>query len=203
MKLYIEDGEVLFDYSDVDFEARGLDETEYIRFKRETRCEWTKTLRERVVRMKYTTSPLYSDYDKAYERKELVSNCYYTALRHDYIEISKDFKAYMQELDERYEALRGIEIEKENLRKAEEQWQLLCEHGCGRCKNKQRWGDDFMCAATSDFLPEVNVPKNIGKVHYLFNYEAFPTDNCPFNIKKIKEEFNERLSEACSGSAEA
>lgn len=61
-------------------------------------------------------------------------------------------------------------------------WELLCKYGCGSCKKLRMDGDDHRCAASGDLLEDKNVPKYIGTVHYLFNYEAFPSDNCPFKV---------------------
>ena len=61
-------------------------------------------------------------------------------------------------------------------------WEFLCKHGCGDCKYKRIDGDDFCCVASGDLLDDKQVPKVINGIHYLFNYEAFPSDNCPFKV---------------------
>lgn len=61
-------------------------------------------------------------------------------------------------------------------------WNDKCINGCGQCKYKRRDGDDQLCAASGDLLEEKLKPKYINGLHYMFNYEAFPSENCVYKI---------------------
>ena len=98
----------------------------------------------------------------------------------DEVAVYGRLKALRQALDKLNELAR---LELQRQKDAEESrafWQKLCEKGCGDCKHKKRCGDDQRCAISGDLLEEKHEPKYINGVHYLFNYEAYPTDNCPF-----------------------
>lgn len=62
-------------------------------------------------------------------------------------------------------------------------WEKLCKDGCGSCGHKRRCGDDFICAASGDILPEENKPEYYNGVYYLFNYVPYPSENCIYNEK--------------------
>lgn len=90
---------------------------------------------------------------------------------------------------ERVNALRAA-LEEQRLREVKEReerekrelWQRKCEHGCGICKYRRRVMDDHYCAASGDLLNDKNVPKCYNGVHYMFNYEPFPSENCVYKI---------------------
>lgn len=63
------------------------------------------------------------------------------------------------------------------------EWQKRKKNGCEGCQNLCRWNDDFICWKTKDVLPTENKPRN----GFLFNYVAFPSDNCPHKADPIDE----------------
>jgi hypothetical protein len=188
MKLYTQDGEVLFDYSDVDTKACNDSKSfQYTQFLRDTECGWEPTLKPKVKRMVCEHMPWATPYGNSRKLRKLAGNCYYRALYLSEIEISDDFKPFLDKLEETCVELQKVEREKEQAREAEMKWKNVCKFGCGGCEHNKRWNDDRICEATGDILPERTVPKNRGKTFYPFNLEAFPTDKCPFNVNKDKE----------------
>ena len=185
MKLYIKDDEVLFDYSDVDTQAK-LDKGAivYRHFIRESGCEWESTLRPKLKRMVFEHCSSNEPYIDASRRSLLAHRAYYTAVWLSIIEISDDFKPFLDRLDARCEEFQREMIAKEKERERKRHWQWVCNHGCGQCSNLRRWNDDYVCMASRDFLPEKNVPGNAYGQHLLFNYVPFPTENCPLNTDK-------------------
>ncbi len=121
----------------------------------------------------------------AEEIKLIQSILYFFYKRYLFVDMEEDaiygrLKALRQALDELKEPTR---LELQRLKETEackERWKQLCEKGCGNCQFKRRCGDDRHCAVSGDLLEEKYEPKYINGVHYLFNYEAYPTDNCPF-----------------------
>lgn len=88
-------------------------------------------------------------------------------------------RSFMETVMSAEKEARAKEAEKQYNR---EKWERLCKHGCGSCKQLRMDGDDFRCGASGDLLDFEQRPKVIGGVHYLFNYEALPSDNCPFKV---------------------
>lgn len=187
MKLYVREGELFFDYSDVDVNAR-LDAAgnQSRHFLMETNC-WDKTEMRQLVKMSYEPYSWASEYENARAFENLLKKCVYTAKKFALIEISPEVSDFLTGAAQRCYELYKIEEEKEAQRRAKDKWQELCKYGCGRCPNKMRSGDDHICVATKEILHETNVPTSYGKVNYLFNYVAFPTENCPYNVNKPKE----------------
>lgn len=182
MKLYIQDEELLFDYSDVDTQAQLNKATaEYQAFLRESECRWEGTLKHAVKRLSFRSRDEYSALENAYEHRRLVGNAYCAALRLSLIEISESVKPFLQQLEEKCAELKQIEEAKRAERERMERWKKVCKYGCDRCANKRRWEDDYICAASGDVLPEKNMPGNLGATYMLFNFVPFPTENCPFN----------------------
>ncbi len=68
-------------------------------------------------------------------------------------------------------------------KKRRELWESRCRDGCDGCEYLRRDNDDRLCAVTKELLEEKNVSKNIGSVHYMFNYVAFPSEKCPFKVE--------------------
>lgn len=202
MKLYInEENEVLLNYSDVDFKAGTKKFTEedfdreqydicrnYEEFIRESNCEWISTLKPKVKQMKTNVYEWDSPYGKTYKLLRELEQLYNMARQSDYIEIGAGFKKYIEEIRQRTEKLYRIEREKEAERKRQETWMQVCKSGCGICVNKCRSGDDYICRATGELLSEKNMPANAGRVYKLFNFTPFPTENCPLNVEKQKEQ---------------
>lgn len=185
MKLYAENGQVYFDYTDIDTKAETQKTYGYRRFMRETNC-WNETETPQIVRMAYNPYGWGTPYGKACELKSLLGFCKVQAQCND-VEIDSSFTELCEATEKRCNELRAIEEEKEEQLKAEAKWQNLCKYGCDRCEHKRRSGDDYFCNASGDMLPEKNVPGPSGKVFQLFNYTAFPSENCPYNINKNKE----------------
>lgn len=184
MKLYIQDEDVLFDYSDVDVNAQLNKATmEYDAFLRKSECKWERTLKPAVKRLSFRPREEYSAFENVYEHKRLVGNAYYAARWMSYIQISEDFKLFLEQLEKTCTELKEIEEAKRAEQERLALWKRVCKYGCGGCANKQRWEDDFICAASGDVLPEKNEPCDVGKMHMLFNYISFPTENCPFNSR--------------------
>lgn len=68
-------------------------------------------------------------------------------------------------------------------------WEDKCKNGCGKCKYRKRGYDDNFCKASGslELLEEKQVPKYTNGIHYLFNYEPFPSENCPYRINQSEE----------------
>lgn len=195
MKLYLQDDEIIFDYSDVDFKENTLNNKGYAMYREfmmNCNCEWEYTLRKQVRRMVCKKQDWLTEYGNIARIRNAVASCYYTAQRLYLIEISDDIKQYLDKLQEQCDELREAERIREQRERAEAEakalWKAKCEHGCGRCPNLRRCDDDFKCMATEEYLNEKNVRGYVGNTYLLFNWVPFPTDNCPFNINKIKEE---------------
>ena len=185
MKLYAESGTVYFDYTDVDLKAEEKKTYDYRRFMRETSC-WNETGTPQLACLDYKPWSWASEYDNVTDLSWLLCICDGRALCNN-IPVDDSFKAFRKATEKRCEELCSVEVAKEERREAEAKWQSLCKYGCGRCKHRKRCGDDYFCKASGDMLPEKNVPGPNGRVFQLFNYTAFPTENCPFNINKNKE----------------
>lgn len=105
--------------------------------------------------------------------------------------------AVRKEFAERLDFLESIlKVEEERLVRENEKrkqlslWEDKCKNGCGDCKYRRRGYDDNFCVAGGKrelITEERNVPKYINGVHYMFNYEPFPLENCPFKINKREE----------------
>ena len=188
MKLYVQDGEIFFDYTDVDINARLNDaESQSRHFLYETNCGWVETKRKQLVKMYFEPYSWATEYGNARSYENLLKNCYYTAKKFPLIEIAPEVSELLVSAAKHCYELHKIEEVKEQQRRANEKWQELCKYGCSNCHNKVRKGDDYFCGATGELLPEKNQPKDFGRVHYPFNNEAFPTENCPYNLNKNKE----------------
>ena len=188
MKLYLDNGVVSFDYTDVNTKAELNQKTfQYQRFMRETNCGWEPTDNFQIVRMYYEPYEWASEYGKVKQFESLLRNCYCVAKTYSLIEITPDVKALVQATVMRCKELYEFKKAKEEKQKLENRWKDLCEYGCGFCSKKQRWADDYICGASGDLLEEKNVPAPRGKMLQLFDYTAFPSENCPFNVNKNKE----------------
>lgn len=108
------------------------------------------------------------------------------------IEVDSEVHAFYSELQAKVAAIKARERAEEENRKAQEKWQYLCRDGCGGCKQLTYDIDLPICKETGEILKDKPVPKDIGGVRYLFNMEAFPSEDCPFNINKKQGEQNER-----------
>ena len=206
MKLYIENGNLMFDYAGVDTEAQLNTETfKYQHFLRDSGCEWERTDKPNVKRMYFELYSWSTPYGNATRLRSHLRSCLSSARCND-VEISPDIEKYIEAVDKRCAELLEVEKAKERALAEKDKWERLCKGGCGRCENKARCGDDYICRASGDLLEEKNVPVNSGRIHVLFNYEAFPSENCPYNINKKQGENNvgtERLSETCASAAKA
>lgn len=193
MKLYIENGEVLFDFRDVDTKA-ALDKKAsiYRDFLRGTVCSWEYTDKFKVMRMAYEPTNWLSEYGNLKRFESFLKSCFYNAKFLELIEISPAFEELLKTTEVRIKELYDIEVAKEKAKEEElkkiAEWEYLCKNGCGNCKNCYRWNDDHLCKITGNILPEKNVPGIQGKLYLLFNYKPFPTDNCPFNINNQQGE---------------
>ena len=188
MKLYAESGTVYFDYTDVNLNAQEQKTYDYRRFMRETGC-WKETDIPQLVSLAYNPYSWATPYGNKQQFKTLLGFCEAHAKCNN-VEVYSSFTELYKVTAMQCEELRAIEVAKEEARKAEAKWQILCKYGCDRCENKRRCGDDYFCKASGDLLPERNIPGPSGRVFQLFNYTAFPTENCPFNINKNKEKEN-------------
>ncbi len=205
MKLYIEKGELMFDYSDVDVNADLNKKTSrYRQFLRESPCAW-EPVGKSLMRWKYEPYGAWTTgYGEAKHYEHVLSSCYYLAKRTEFVEVAKDVEELLQKTAVQCKQLYEAELAKEQERERAEKWQSVCNHGCGGCSNLRRCNDDYFCTASGDLLPEKNKSGVVRGEYRLFNYVAFPSENCAFNIKN-KEKANvgtERLSEARAGAAE-
>ena len=185
MKLYLENGELMFDYSDVDVNA-NMDKmaSRYRQFLRESPCEW-EPAGQSLMRWKYEPYGAWaSEYGEAKHYEHILSGCYYLAKRLEFVEVSKEVEELMQKTAVRCKELYEAEVAKEQERERTAKWDELCKNGCTGCKNLCRCNDDYFCTASGDLLPEENKPGIVRGEHHLFNYVAFPTENCAFNINK-------------------
>ncbi len=188
MKLYIQDEDVLLDYSDVNFEdVKDQARSDYYAFIRSCSCGWEPTLKPKVKRFAYGPSAALTPYGNLAQKRMLLGNCYVTAIYFNTIEVTCEVKKLLDKIEEQCHKLRDEEIAKENARKAAEEWKEKCKYGCGNCAYKRRWGDDKICTASGDILSEHTVPKSYVGMFYPCNLEAFPTENCPFNVNKEQE----------------
>lgn len=216
MKVYVdEDNDVFFDFQDVNFEAGQAKFTdkkfnreswekvkEYRDFLRECRCVWGRTFKPQVKRLYYQADKWDGLYSQAYGFLKVIEHIAATIHNLNYIELGVGFKEFVEEIRQRVEKLYQIERAKELENQRKQRWKSACKNGCGSCQNKCRSNDDYYCRATGEQLPEKNVPRIFNGAYWLFNYIPFPTENCPFNIEKDKENHYERISEAC-GSKKA
>lgn len=183
MKLYVEEGELLLDYSDVNFGER-LDkvQNEYYDFLRSCSCRWERTLKPKIKRIAFQRNDRDELYDLS-ELRSLTGNAYYAARRLKFIDISDTVKRFMDELDERIHVLTEQLEAKRLEEKRKKRWKDVCKFGCGGCGNLRRCEDDYICGASGELLPERNIPGNVGAVYRIFNYVPFPTDSCPLNVE--------------------
>lgn len=187
MKIYADNGEVFFDFTDVDTKApMDLKTMSYRKFLTETSCRWQYTKKWNVMRMEYEPYTWATQYGNEKRFESLVKSCLYTAKRLDSIEVSPTVEELLERTAKRCKTFYDAEVAKEKEREREEKWEGLCKNGCGRCEKLRRDGDDFICADNNEMLPEKNVPGYVGKAYRLFDYRAFPTDNCPYNTNKTK-----------------
>lgn len=111
----------------------------------------------------------------------------------------KGFNTALQSVADSIIARRHAAVEE---REQIKRWERLCANGCGECRYLIYDMDLPICKKTWTNLEEKNIQKYIGGVLRLFNFEPFPSKECPFNINKNKEQKHECLSEACFSSAE-
>lgn len=182
MKVYVENGEVYFDYQGVDTQSgRDIRGSKARRFLLDTRCSWEKTSVPQVLKMEYKPYSFTTEYDQVKQFESYLKSCLAEAHVND-IELSEDFKELCVATARRCKELYEIEVTKEQARKAKSEWQRLCENGCSGCPNKARWNDDFVCKASGDTLEEKNIPGSVYGQHVLFNYVPFPSDKCPYKV---------------------
>ena len=98
------------------------------------------------------------------------------------VEVEEAVYDRLKALEASTEAKRLREVEERQKREKAELWKRKCERGCGKCEFRKNALDDTYCAASGDLLEERHVPKYINGVHYLFNYEPFPSENCVYKI---------------------
>ncbi len=128
-------------------------------------------------------SPDYAVEENCERLKELL-----TAAKKHGIESDEAVGLKYAELTKAVEEIKARRKAQKEAQEREEKWSRLCAGGCGFCSYKRRVEDDFKCIATGDYLQEKNVPGNIRGVYVLFNYEAFPSENCPYKINKKQGE---------------
>lgn len=186
MKLTIINEALMFDYSAIDIKAKDQKTYSFRAFCAETAGIWQKAERKLLKAQfdvnQYKNNP--TAYDIAHDKLMFYTTVYTRARQTEEIEISDNVKQYIDRLGEECRALKEAEIAEKREREAQKRWESLCENGCGRCSNKVRWNDDFKCKASGDYLPEKNIPKYMYGIYMLFNYEAFPTENCPYKKDK-------------------
>lgn len=188
MKLYTENKELYFDYSEVNMSA-PLDraESQCRHYLMETNCEWLETNKPQIVKMEFTPSEWRTEYGNARHYESLLKDCFYKAKAFPLIEITPEVEELLIKTAKRSQELYEAEVKKEQEFKRKAEWERKCENGCGSCPNKKRCGDDYFCAVSGDILPEKSTPQSYGKIVYLFNNEAFPTENCTYNVNKMQE----------------
>lgn len=114
MKLYIENGELMFDYSDVDVNA-NLDKktSRYRQFLRDTPCSW-QSAGAQVKRMAYEPyGAEVTEYGEARHYEHVLSSCYYLAKRTEFIEVFKDVEELIAKTVLRCKQLYEAEVAKE------------------------------------------------------------------------------------------
>lgn len=183
MKLYIENGEVIFDFSDV---KDAEDEKDSVRkkFLRDTSCNWIYTNKWNVMRMDYEPQSWVTEYGNERQLEHFLSSCIYEAKNLGYIEVSPTVEKLLQKTAVRCKELYDAELAKEKERERHAEWELLCKSGCSGCKNLCRCGDDYFCVSSKEMLPKKNVPGVSRGRYVLFDYKPFPTDSCPFNVNQ-------------------
>ena len=200
MKLYIENGEVLFDFSDVDTKAKlDVKVSAYKKFLRDTSYKWDFTKKWNVMRMVYEPYSFDTKYSNERHFESEVRNCVYVAKTLDYIEVSPTVEELLQKTAVRCKELYEAELAKEKERERQTKWESLCKNGCQYCNSLRRCGDDYICTQSKNLLPEKTVTEILYGQYRLFN-KPFPTDNCPYNVNKPKGVKNEHLREYCRNS---
>lgn len=193
MKLYLQDDEIIFDYSDVDFKNKdNKTYQQYFDFTHKLHSELEFTLRKQVKRLVYDKLSWFTEYDNLLSKISAIADCCYAAQYCSLIEISDDIKPYLDQLREQCEEMKEAKLLKEQRERAEAEakalWKDRCRNGCLKCKNCRKWEDDFVCAATGAWLEEKLYTGYIGITHVSNMPVPFPTDNCPLNINNLKEE---------------
>lgn len=117
------------------------------------------------------------------------------------IEVDVTVEEFNTVLQVKSSEIKARERAEEEYQKAQEIWQNKCCNGCGKCKELAYNIDLPICKQTGEILKEKNVQKHIGGVLRLFNFEPFPSENCPFNISKKQGEHNEHLREYCGSTS--
>lgn len=112
------------------------------------------------------------------------------------IEIDQAARDRLSELKVQAKAEREVKEEMRKQKQAQQKWQFLKKHGCGQCPYRCRDGDDQVCALSGDLLIEKQEATFDNGIFYPFYVNAYPTENCKYNDKKVKENYkNECLSE--------
>ena len=109
---------------------------------------------------------------------------------HSYgIETDECVIEFNEQLQSIAEDVKARQRAREEEQKQREHWERLCRSGCGKCEYLTYYIDVPICEKTGTELEEKNVQKFKGGVLHLFNFEPFPSENCPFNksIKRSKQ----------------
>lgn len=182
MKLYVQHGQVFFDYTDLEDVNAGLDRKaiDYRRFMRETDYCLSATETPNVASLAYTPWTGATEYGNACELRRLLGLLEVRAKCNN-IEVDNSFTALYNATVNRCAELRAIEVEKEQKQQEQAKWQSLCKYGCGNCENLKYACDLPICKCTGKPLEEKNKPEYKFGALQLFNLVPFPSGDCPFS----------------------
>lgn len=119
------------------------------------------------------------------------------------VEVDEAVVEYCEYLERLYCEYDAQKRKKEEEAQKRDKWKRLCANGCKGCDNLAYYVDIPICKITGEALKERNVQEYTDGVLRLFNSVPFPSESCPFNINKNKENKDERISEACASAVEA
>lgn len=106
------------------------------------------------------------------------------------IEVDKHVNELSENLQLQTEKIRIKRQTIKEEQKRKEFWERLCKNGCDDCPRLAYDVDTPICKQTGEILKEKNLQEYIGGVLYLFKFVAVPSEACPFNINKHKEQEN-------------
>lgn len=101
------------------------------------------------------------------------------------VEVDSEVYKLRDWINQQYEDLKAQDEQDKTQEQKQKEWKRLCDKGCNKCEKLKQIGEDsFFCGETGEELEMKNKPfydfKN--RIHYLFNYEPFPSENCPRKI---------------------
>lgn len=191
MRLYVKDKRIILDYSDLKWKKNPYNSmpipNKAMSFKVKSGYYWDRDEENKSMYLDFTYEDIDGNYEIAKSWTRALA-CAKLAAEELGIDVAKEYERVKSQAYENERRLYALREEACAKNKAILRWGLLCENGCGGCPKKYRCGDDQFCLASGDLLPETAVPGFKNSVYQLFNYEAFPTENCPYNVNKNQGE---------------